>query len=466
MWAPGVGILAARHDSNILMTVMSGTSMATPVVAGVAALAMEVAGVASMSGTTYMRSQTASAVKNWLMRTALSDKITALRPSSIVPVHFVTEVETSFPNNYAVRQFSVPSTGPNSPVTNEMENVAATPNLLVHLPTYLQQVPTSAIAPNPVPCSSYAAPTYEGDCPPSGMQFCGDPYGTSPDGQALLRPYRAARRTCAPGCVCEEQETLSYESCAQREGEYTFTYQPCSPVYSVDSEDVATGLSGLELKWTPLPGGEGYDQVDVSESEGLDQYAIGALPSGLRFEGSDAFYGFRVYTYEMTDDGGLVMSTTYSTPFHFYGEPYNSLYVYRNGYICFTPASQFDRKTFATFEDHFKPAAGPCFSFLLNDLSAGRIKVYKELKWLGGTFVAHRQTITFNNAVLVGSEYTGGGAVRATVQLTLLFATNEILVKYVSLDPAVSAVIGPTNGTGMPLGFLSTMPQLPIAPSD
>ena len=77
---------------------------------------------------------------------------------------------------------------------------------------------------------------------------------------------------------------------------------------------------------------------------------------------------------------------------------------------------------------------------------------------------------TFANAPLFGGEYAEPDAAATeptvTVQFQLVFPGpladgNAIVVRYGELASSLTAVIGPSNGTGVPPGFGQDMPPLP-----
>jgi len=474
LWAPGTGILAARHDSDTLMTVMSGTSMATPIAAGVAVLAMEVAGDAAMTAYSHMSSPTALNVKNWMLHVALQNKITALAPSSIVPVSFVSTLEAKKPGKYVVKRGFTSSINcpagdvqcqASADAASEQSNVASTPNLIAHIPDYMQNVANTA---EPLSCDTYGETEYEEECPAPGVELCGSTTTIAPDGNSIRRPFRKARKRCDFGCVCADgEEVETYESCAVTDNDYIFTGRPCAPVYKIDDEQLTTALNGLTLTWRPLAGGESYDQVDVSENGGgIDMKCVGLESNDFEVKGpGDYRYTFATKRYDMTDDGARFFGTTYSTNFMFYNQNYKMLTLYNNGYMCFgrnfvPPTGRFDR-----WEDHFSSRKGPCFSFLLTDMEESKVERCSRLKYSSTGWKADSLTFTFYKQQLFGASFTGDAKPKVTVQVKLVFGTNEIQVKYGELADSLSAIIGPSKGEGVPAGFKSDMPNLPIAVS-
>jgi len=470
LWAPGVGILAAAHDSDSAMTVMSGTSMATPIAAGVAALAMEVAANASFTSKTQMTAPTASVVKDWMVRSALEDKITAMAPSSLVPVSFVSSMDatSSFQTGYFSKYITyscingAETCDPSLRSNDETRNVAETPNKLVHVPGYMQDMPAVANVTHSVlstTCTNYDAPTYIDECPMTGTELCGASTTTAPDGTEVLRPYRLKTETCAPGCVCTSPMRTSYESCAPSAQYYIYLNTPCQPVYMIESEEVATALDGKALTWTPLPGGEAYElDVPVLTSP-LDSTATGTLTAFWTGADGSYRYGYKPQTYPTSDDGVWMFGTLYSTAFYYYGVPYSSVYVYTNGYLCFSSSSFFSRKSDGTsLDEHFDMSAGPCFSFLLTDIDSGALTVYYQAKYVGGSWIADKQTWTFKSQALRGGDYVdqpGEPPPAVTVQVSLIFGSNQIEVRYGELDNGLSAIIGPSKGEGAPPGFVA-----------
>jgi len=463
MWAPGTGILAARHDSDTLMTVMSGTSMATPIAAGVATLAMEVAGDASKQSYSHMSAQDAVNVRSWMLFNALNDKLTAIAPASIVPVSFVPTLVDSEEgaSSYVVKHFKTCAEGDGAcavELSDEQINVATSPNLMAHIPDYMQD---TAFVATPLACAVYAEPTYREECPPPGTQICGEPTKTLDDGSIIHRPYRKKIETCTFGCVCDGgavKETL--EPCAVAASDYRYTHRECAPVYQIDADaHPPEMLSGHALTWSPLTGGEGYELTDVTEDVGIDTSCVGV--KSTVYDWNEPYTAtFGTDKYEMTDDGVRYFGTTYSGSFEFYGKAYQEISLFNNGHLCFG-RSGYWASSFKTFEDHFDPNKGPCFSFLLTDMETTAVEMCKRVQY-GNGWEAKSQTFTFSKAALFGSGFTGEEKPKVTVQVELLFATNEIVVRYGDMHPSVSAFIGPSNATGVVPGFLSDMPKLPI----
>jgi len=462
MWAPGTGILAARHDSDTLMTVMSGTSMATPIAAGVATLAMEVAGDASKQSYSHMTAQDGINVRNWMLFNALNDKLTAIAPASIVPVSFVqTLIDEEGASSYVVKHFKTCAEGDATcevELSDEQLNVATSPNLMAHIPDYMQD--TANVA-TPLTCAAYAEPKYVEECPPPGTQVCGEPTKTLDDGSVVYRPYRKKIETCTFGCVCDGgaiKETI--EPCAVAATDYRYTNRACAPVYQIDADaQPPETLSGHALTWSPLTGGEGYELTDVTEDVGIDTSCIGV--KSTTYDWNQPYTAtFSTDKYEMTDDGVRYFGTTYSAAFEFYGKTYHEVSLFNNGHLCFG-RSGYWASSFKTFEDHFDPNKGPCFSFLLVDMETTTVEVCKRVVYDNG-WGAKSQTFTFSKAALFGSGFTGEEKPKVTVQVELLFGTNQIVVRYGDLHPSVSAFVGPSNGTGVAPGFLSDMPKLPI----
>jgi hypothetical protein len=456
MWAPGVGILAARHDSDTLMTVMSGTSMATPVAAGVAALALEVAAYSSMQQYTHMSAQTASEVKNWLLHTAQQDKITAIAASSIVPVSFVSTMRQEQSTSYAVKQWALPCTSGACQLSNEELNVQNTANLLVHVPEYMQDIPTQVNV-SLMACSSYLLPTYNEECPPAGTEICGNSTAVAPDGTIVGRPFRKKTQTCEDGCDCDPPEIISYESCAQTGIDYRFTEQECSPVYTIASERLTRRMSGYEFTWTPTTGGDAYDLEEPS-MKGMDTIASGdTWTRAFRILDDGTYrYGWAPTSYPFTDDGVYYVGTTWGAPFYFYGVPYTKLLLSNDGYMCFDYATAlWNRKSQPTYEAHYTAAAGPCFSFLLTDFAPGSFTYYTQVKYIMGSgWQAESMTFTYSSRLLAGHQYLDDPSLATvSVQVKLLFEGNQIVVNYASLPDSLSAVIGPSPGTGLPAGF-------------
>jgi hypothetical protein len=473
LWAPGTGILAAKHDSDTAMTVMSGTSMSTPVAAGVAALAMEVALDASMQQYSHMSAATGLTVKNWMLFNALRDKITAIAPSSIVPVSFVSTLISSpaGQSSYVVRNgiFDVShcATGDDAclaeaEVNSEQANVESSPNLLAHVPDYMQDVPEVA---EPLFCEDYDERVYEEDCPEEGLQLCGDQMGVAPDGTSIMRPYRKVTQTCTFGCTCAAEVLVSYETCAFSASSYSYSNRPCAPVYKVDTEEQAAALSGLALTWSQLPGGEAYDAVDVAE-EGLDPDCINLKANKYERVNGVPKYTFKTRSYTIRDNSAFYFSTTYSKDFLFYGEPYKKITLYNNGYFClgknFVPPSG----RFGEWTDHFDARRGPCFSFLMTNLEPSVVQRCSRVKKINGRWVADSLTFTFTNAKLFGAQYTEDESAAVTVQFSLVFGENKIVVRYGDLSPSVTAIIGPSKGEGVPFGFESALPSLPISAAE
>ena len=146
--------------------------------------------------------------------------------------------------------------------------------------------------------------------------------------------------------------------------------------------------------------------------------------------------------------------------------------INNNGRVCFQSDAYLYPAKKPTFDDHFKSSIGPCFSFLLLDIGPSKIKLGKTAKFVGSSFVGYDLTITQTNAKLFGSEYVTADEPVAgvptppgtpqecttcvTYQAKLFFEgpdANSIKVTYLKLPKMVSAVVGPSNATGVPLGF-------------
>jgi len=80
IWAPGSGVLSAGHSSDTASSTQSGTSMATPHVAGAAALVLEAD-----------PSKKSSAVLQELLDTAVMDDLTFLMPGDTNALLYVGE---------------------------------------------------------------------------------------------------------------------------------------------------------------------------------------------------------------------------------------------------------------------------------------------------------------------------------------------------------------------------------------
>lgn len=476
LWAPGTGILAARHDSDTLMTVMSGTSMATPIAAGVATLAMEVAGVASLEPFSHMSAQTAMDVKNWILHSALHNKITALAPASIVPVSFVSTIQENRPTSYAVARMIAGATvqcgtldtecQAANQVGDEVVNVASSPNLLVHVPAYLQ---AGAPAVEPLDCALYDEPTYEEECPPPGIELCGGPMGISPiDGASIRRPYRKMRKTCTFGCQCADgEEVETYESCAVADSDYRYTNRPCAPVYKIDSEMATRTLQGTSITWAPLAGGESYSVVDVQPETPLDDKCMGLKENLFEVRGTDYIYTFSTNKYDLPDDGARYFGTTFSAPFKYYNTTYDAITLYNDGYMCFGKNFKPQTGSFGSWQDHFSHKGGThgaCFSFLLTDMESSTVERCSRLKNVGPNgWEADSMTFTFNRVGLFGGDFTGEEIKpTATVQVKLEFGSNKITARYGELHDSLSAIIGPSKGEGVPPGFAADLPSIPV----
>jgi len=465
LWSPGTGILAARHDSDTLMTVMSGTSMATPIAAGVAVLAMEVAGDASKQSLTHMATQDALNVKNWILHNALKNKITAVAPASIVPVTFVKALVDSryAKNHYVIKNAALDAShcavGDSqclaaADASGEKANVASTPNLIAHLPEYMVDLTRPANA-----CGSYDRPVYDVECPMPGTEICGDAITTAPDGTSIRRPYRKALATCTEGCFCDSDVKVTYESCAVAATDYRYTGGQCSPVYKVDTEETAKALEDLTLTWSPIPGADAYDEVDVSEG-GIDTDCVGLKSNKFEIKDGTYYYTFKTNRYNMKDDGAWYFSTTYAADFVYYGKAYKKVLLYNNGYMCFADFVP-PTGSFSSFEDHFDPARGPCFSYLMTDMESSKVERCSRVKMVpGGSWEADSLTFTFHNAPLFGGAFATSKPT-VTVQVRLVFGDNKIEVRYGKLADSLSAIIGPSKGAGVPTAFQP--PALPLA---
>jgi len=242
--------------------------------------------------------------------------------------------------------------------------------------------------------------------------------------------------------------------------DYLYSGSSCSPVYKIDNENLAKNLDGLTLTWTPVAGGDAYEPVDVQEG-GIDTDCVGLRQNKFEVKDSMYYYTWKTSRYNVKDDGGWYFSNTYSADFLFYGKAYKKVLLYNNGYICFAdfvpPKGNFD-----TWEDHFDPARGPCFSYLMADMAPSKVERCARVKMVpGSSWQADSLTFTFYNQPLFGGNYVDDATV--TVQVRLVFGSNQIEVRYGKLASSLSAIIGPSKGEGVPPGFKNDVPKLPIA---
>ena len=122
--------------------------------------------------------------------------------------------------------------------------------------------------------------------------------------------------------------------------------------------------------------------------------------------------------------------------------------------------------SFGTWEDHFSHKGGThgaCFSFLLTDMESSTVERCSRLKHGAGGWEADSLTFTFHRVGIFGGSFTGEETKpTATVQVKLEFGTNKITTKYGELHDSLSAIIGPSKGEGVPPGFASDMPTIPV----
>jgi hypothetical protein len=478
IWAPGTGIQAAKHSSNTEMTVMSGTSMAAPIVAGVAALAMEAAAdpLYTHSGMTEKK---ASVVKNWILNTALKDKVVPITAGSAIPVAYAQSWEEAIsksqwserrtPKAFAAEACDSSNEDCALKITPEQSNVNESPNLFVHVPEYLQDIPPYV---EPACENEYDEAVYDEQCPATDTTFCGASMGVAPDGTSLERPFRKATQHCQVGCTCDELVKTTYQSCASAETTYTYSESECAPVYMIDSDEKATSLVGKALTWTPLTGGDGYYPVAIRKDAEISPKTMDTSHWGSLFKsGSTYFWQGKVSCLgpcevPFPDDGIGMISMPAGKPFKYYGKDYSTVYVHNNGFLQFGYAPY--TLTVPNIPNHFTPwAGGPRFAALFADWDKQTIYYSVQEKFTGWAtgWRIYAVVITFGAAPVSNKRYASGDnpVPPSAFQIRLLFETQEIEVTYGAVAPQLTAVIGPANATGVVPGFdsESTRPKLP-----
>lgn len=310
-------------------------------------------------------------------------------------------------------------------------------------------------------------------CPVDGSAVCGFENGTAPDGQVLQRPFRMGHRMCKPECVCDEPFEVVFKSCVETDIEYLYTEALCQPVYKIDTiDDTAYLNTGVSYLYSPLDtdsfdkpialGPAFFDSFCSEETSGTCPAIVAGEPYTI---GGVLYNNFapEMLTFPTTSTRKKRTISMTGTPFTFYGVDYTEVNLFDDGYLCFGDYNVPEFKNVAqTYDAHFG-GGKPCFSFLQTPMGSASgysfKQCYKNKKHPGGDWEADSTTYTFEAAPLEGSQYLVNPAY-VTVQVALIFP-NQIRVSYKNIAPSTTAVIGPSNGTGIPEGFLEAPPVLP-----
>lgn len=224
IFAPGTAIRAAYHTDDNAFEVLGGTSMAAPMVAGVAALVYQAHPTA-----------TPAEVKQYILQAAFKDAVTAHDPTlySDLP-----------PNDDEANLLST---------TRDLLRVdkeAWSPSKVLSPPSPPSPPLRPPPSPPPPPCSG-ASTDWSIDCPARGSVICG---GATDEATGLARPVRSGVSTCTPlfedgeqVCTCDSILPKSVvESCVVDANDYTYLSSCGQP-----TGFATTSLQGKMLTFTP-----------------------------------------------------------------------------------------------------------------------------------------------------------------------------------------------------------------------
>ena len=434
IYAPGTGILsaypldAAKQPCDTCTEALGGTSMATPFVAGVAALVLEA-----------YPDATPEEVKAYIDAAAQTGSVFGLNPAAWGGTGY----------------------------EDEASNVEATANKILSVDADLWGAAKLALADQPAELAecgddAYTQEDWDVSCPPIGSVVCGartDEYHTDATGAPLLRPVRTGTLTCSPPldpttgeptCVCAPTRPSMpvARSCAAAESDFVYLPSCGLPTGIINS---TTSLEGKRLTFTPRPGG---DTWSVTEQ-------------GLEFDGSA--YVLPHTTYAQTGKnyakklrkGGAVKVSIPGGKFKSYQpgkkgkagkvKSFKKFYVGAQGYVALGKSK---KSLSPGLDTHFskKRSAGFAISALYANLDVsmgGHVYVSKEGS---KAFVTYSQVPAVSESKV--SDYPGHN----TFQVEFDLDTQAISVSYKSVVPLLSgrAVVGVALPKADPDAFLAS----------
>jgi len=478
LFAPGTGIAsAAAPDVTDGYTVMSGTSMAAPLVAGVMALVSEA-----------YPNYSPLVIKYWLIWNSRQGLIDAVVPSSVVSDAYLRDILkrpgalTVKELNYLTRATQVECIGGRC-VAEDAHNIDATPNLLLRIPRndlaktswWSRQrrlseatadtdtdtdVNVSAVQEEPLLVCNWTVGVLDGaECPPKGAAVCGELRGHDPLGASVLRPFVRKHAVCADGCWCDpdapEASYEEYVSCVgnpKYPNDYEYSGEACSPVYVLDRASEVEALQDKTLVYAPLPGGVAFNAPQVLAGEGVvDAFATATSEGEIQMDG-ETLYMTRPVKLPIGTDSSLKRSLWSHETFSFFGHDYETIYVSENGYICFTESNV--QAATPSIDEHFSAARGPCFSVFLSDLafdSRGAAGIYLTHIFAGAVAPYTPRATVVTYYLAHGDGDTSGNTF--SVQARFEYFSNSVRVSFdKQLPTTLSAVVGPSAGA-VPRGF-------------